>query len=207
MYIYIASTKKMLVEAITALLAEMRDCQICGTCDSLMNSQKKLQLEKSDVIVLTEPGFDCSTICALQKLQSLSRGIPVVLISCMREIKSTSVLFQHSVKAILTKECGKADLFTAIRMASMGKPYVTSTVAQALAADYYNRPKSIRLSPRQTEVIGYIAKGNSTSEIARKLSLSIKTVSAHKSGIKSRLNLRSTSQMVQYAIENNLVNT
>jgi two-component system invasion response regulator UvrY len=205
MRIFFASKKKLLIEAISALLAQHNQYSM-QNIESLTEENLFPHMEPGDVIILTEPSFECSTICALQKLQLLSNGTAVVLISCKTEIQSPAFLFQHSVKAVLTKDCEVGELHAAISMASIGKPYVTPTIAQQLADDLYHHRPILKLSPRETEVIGFIAKGNTTGQIAKRLCLSTKTVSAHKSSIKLRLNLGSTSEMVQYAIENNLVN-
>jgi two-component system invasion response regulator UvrY len=203
-HIVIASTKRMLVEAVAGLLSERCNDFIFSILESLEDDSKFPQLNRGDIIILTEPGFRCSTVCALQKIQSLSRGTPVVLITCKGDVDRPSFLFQHSVTAILTRECQASDLYAALKMAACGRPYVIPTVAQALAKDFYDGRQKIKLSPRQIEVIGFIARGSRTSEIAERLSLTAKTISAHKCSIKTRLNVRSTSEIVQYAIEHNL---
>jgi len=202
MRIVFASEKKLLVEAISALLADCNGLDIQGRLESLQDVPEALKL--TDVIILTEPGFNCSTICALQKLQAASQEAPIILITCKNEIQSPAILFQHSVKSILTKDCGVGDLHNAIERAGSGKPYLTHKIAQALAADFYMQRKNITLSPRETEILGLIAKGSQNCDIAKTLSLSSKTISAHKSNIKNRLKLRSTSQIIQYAVENEL---
>jgi DNA-binding NarL/FixJ family response regulator len=204
MRVIFASTKILLVEAITSLLADCSVFDIGETLKTLPDMPEAPQLKSADVIILSDPGYDCSTVCALQKLQLASKGVPVVLITCKDEPQSPAMLFQFSVRAILTKDCQVSDLHTAIKIAASGKPYLTPKIAQALAADFYQQRKHIVLSPRETEILGFVAKGAKNSEIANKLSLSSKTVSAHKSNIKNRLKLRSTSQIIQYAVENNL---
>jgi DNA-binding NarL/FixJ family response regulator len=207
MRIIFASKKRLLVEALSRLLGDERVGQytIVETLDSLEKWDHPGELEESDLIILTEPGFDCSTVCALRQLHSLCGRTPVVLISCGREIRSAAYLFQHGVRAVLTKDCEVEDLYRAIKNASKGKPYLTPATVEALAADLYeNNQGEAKLSEREIEVMGYIARGSRTSEIAKHLRLSAKTVSAHKSSIKVRLNLRSTSQIVQYAIEHGI---
>jgi DNA-binding NarL/FixJ family response regulator len=204
MRVLFASTKQLLIEAMAALLSEFSDADVGGTIDSLNELPTDLYLGPGDVIILTEPAFDCSTICALQKLASVWKDIAVVLVTCKDEHDSPVSLFQNSVKSILTKECQVGDLYMAITRASLGRPYLTQKIAQAVAADYLSSKREIKLSPRETEVLGFIARGRTTTEIATRLSLSAKTVSAYKSNIKTRLNLRSTSQMVQYAIEHDI---
>lgn len=204
MKIFFASTKKMLIEAISCILSDLAEVDIAGTINSLAEPPGNPVPSAGDVIVLTEPGFECSTICALQKLTSFCKGIAVVLVTSKDEHDSPTALFRYEVKSVLTKECGAKDLHTAVLRASAGKPYLTQKIAQAMAADYLNCKRNIVLSPRETEVLGFIARGKKTSEIAKRLCISVKTVSAYKSNIKNRLNIHSTSQMVQYAIEHDI---
>ena len=204
MRIIFASTKRLLVEAIASLLADCSDFEIFLILESLQDLTDAPKPKIGDVIILTDPGFNCSTICALHKLREIGKVIPVVLVTCKEEPYSTAMLFQNSVRAILTQDCQVSELDTAIRLASEGKLYLTSKIADALAADFYHHRGKIVLSPRETEILGFIAKGERTSEIAKKLSLSAKTVSAHKTNIKIRLKLYSTSQIIQYAVEHDL---
>jgi DNA-binding NarL/FixJ family response regulator len=202
MHIAFASEKKLLVEALWHLLKDKGDYNILGTIDSLDEERDLRCLAESNVIILTDPGFDCSIVSVLRKLQTLSRRKPVVLVSCKLELDSAAQLFEHGVRAILTKNCDVEELHLAITNAAIGKPYLTPAIAQALAADLYNNNRTeMKLSPRELEIMGYIARGTPTSEIAKRLRLSSKTVSTHKRSIKTRLNLHSTSQIVQYAIE------
>lgn len=202
MRIVFASKKKLLVEAISALLADCSEVYIQEPIESLHNIQETIK--PTDVIILTEPGYDCSTVCALQKLHAASQDASIILITCKHEMQSPAILFQHSVKSILTKDCEVNDLHNAIKHAGLGRPYLTQKIAQALAADFYLQREKIILSPRETEILELIAKGSQNCDIAKTLSLSSKTISAHKSNIKNRLKLRSTSQIIQYAVENEL---
>jgi DNA-binding NarL/FixJ family response regulator len=207
MRITFASKNRLLIEALSHLLGDKGEYTIVGTLDSLEKWDNPEELEKSDVIILTEPGFGCSTVCALRKLQSLCGRTPVVLISCQHEFGSAAYLFQNAVRAVLTNDCAVEDLYRAILNASKGKPYLTPAIAQALAADFYNNKQGeVKLSAREIEIVGYIASGSRNSEIAMRMGLSEKTVSAHKSRIKARLNLRSTSEIIQYAIEHGIAN-
>ena len=207
MRIFFASKKKLLVEAVSAIVKEQfPDCEIWGVLDVLRDEQPVVAFRGADIIILTEPGFDCSTLASLKKLNFIAPGVPIVLISCSEEIHSVEPLLKHSVTAILTKECQIRDLHSAIKLAEGGSPYITPPIAQSLAKELCSaRQAETNLSPRQKEIFGFLIRGAATSKIAEDLSLSSKTVSTHISRIKTRLGLSNNSEIIRYAIEHALI--
>ena len=203
MRIIFVSAKKLLVEAMAHLLVDL-DCNwdIWGTLDIEEGLRKPPQFKPGDVIILTEPAFDFSTESALEKINTIGKGVPIVVVSCNENVQSPASFFQHSVMAILTKDCKVEEFCTAIKMASVRKPYLTPAIALTLAAElYFRKPLTLVLSPRQKEIIVQIMNGTTTTQIAKNMSLSVKTVSTHIRRIKVRLGLGSTSEIIRYGIE------
>jgi DNA-binding NarL/FixJ family response regulator len=64
---------------------------------------------------------------------------------------------------------------------------------------------TIRLSPREREVLQLIAEGRAAKEMAHVLSISLKTIDFHRANIKRKLGLQTTAQMTKYAIDNGLI--
>ena len=62
-----------------------------------------------------------------------------------------------------------------------------------------------RLTPREREIVQLVAEGKSNKEVASCLNISIKTVEVHRSNLMHKLNLTSVSELVRYAIRNNIV--
>ncbi|QOL52273.1 response regulator transcription factor [Massilia litorea] len=206
MQIHFVSTKKLLVEGMTLLLKENGNYEIGRIFDSYKQLEEGRGLISDDVVVLTDPEFDCSTVEVLETLQSVGLRIPVVLITRKNRLRSVTVLFKYCVRAILLEDSRVTDFYASIAAATSGKPYLTATISQALTEEIlHGEPKQKKLSHRERQVMGLIASGIKNNEIARRLSLSEKTVSSHKNNIKIRLNLHGTSEIVQYAIENDLV--
>jgi DNA-binding NarL/FixJ family response regulator len=73
----------------------------------------------------------------------------------------------------------------------------TTTVAASIGRD--------RLTPREREVVQLLAEGRSTKEVASSLGLSVKTAETHRSNIMRKLQLHSVSDLVLYAVRNNIV--
>lgn len=105
----------------------------------------------------------------------------------------------------LTKESASAgDLVAAIRSVAVGRPVVSAAVAAQLAKRGVPRAHA-QLSAREREVFDMLVRGDKLTCIGRALGLSIKTVSTYRTRILQKLNLASLVDMVQYAIEEELV--
>jgi DNA-binding NarL/FixJ family response regulator len=103
-----------------------------------------------------------------------------------------------------------SELVTAVRSALQGKTYVTPMIAGELLESYRqvdSRPhdSAQRLTARQREVLQLIAEGRSAKEIAAVLKISTRTAEAHKAHILEALGLRTTAELVQYAIRNGII--
>ena len=122
---------------------------------------------------------------------------------------------QYAVRALkagasgyLTKESAPDELIEAIRKASSGGKYVTSSLAEKLA--FYlegnaDRSPHDRLSDREFQVLCMIANGQTVKEIAEGLHLSIKTIGTHRGRILNKMQLKNNAALVRYAIEHRLV--
>jgi DNA-binding NarL/FixJ family response regulator len=93
------------------------------------------------------------------------------------------------------------------------RTFFTSKVAELVLNGYLNgkspatppEPARDRLTPREREVVQLLAEGKTTKEVAAVLGMSVKTAETHRSNIMRKLNFHSVSQLVLYAVRNNIV--
>ena len=104
------------------------------------------------------------------------------------------------------KQSAPAELLQAIRAAAAGGQYLDSTLTARVTAGFLGREgkrpskSSAALSERESEVLRLIASGYSNKEIAARLSLSVKTVEAHKANAMRKLDLNGRIDIVKYAV-------
>jgi two-component system, NarL family, invasion response regulator UvrY len=121
---------------------------------------------------------------------------------------------QYALKAIktgasgyLTKASAPEELISAVIKVSNGERYITSGLAEIITASYFDgtggQPQDI-LSAREMEVIKLLAAGHKLNGIAEMLAVSPKTVSTYRSRILEKLNLKTTAEIIRYALNNNL---
>lgn len=117
---------------------------------------------------------------------------------------------QNGISGYLLKNASEKDLMEAIRTVYAGGVYICKEMVPYLVQGYVNRnredsDKLPQLAEREVEVLTLIAKGYGNKEIAEKLFLSVKTVESYKAKIKTKLNLQTQPQLVEYAIKKKLL--
>jgi len=115
---------------------------------------------------------------------------------------------------ILKSDAGR-DIVTAVEALRRNKTFFTSKVAQIVLDGYLKKEKEPavdevrarreRLTPRQREIVQLIAEGKSSKEVAVALGLSVKTAETHRANIMRRLDCHSVTELVRYAIRNEMV--
>ena len=108
----------------------------------------------------------------------------------------------------LTKESVPEELTKAARRVLAGGLYLSAALAEALAGDLSSgteRPPHEILSDREFQVMRMLASGKTLTEIAKDLSLSVKTVSTYRSRLLSKTGLKNNSELIRYAFQHQLV--
>ena len=94
-------------------------------------------------------------------------------------------------------------------MALKGKSYVTPQIARGMQKAFVNNPRpktgDKTLTPRQREVVQLLAEGKSMKEVASVLNVTPRTVAFHKYRIMQKLNIRTTAELIQFAIKSRIL--
>jgi len=120
--------------------------------------------------------------------------------------------FEAGALGYVLKHSASSELITAIHEVVKGKTYVTPMIAGELMQAYqeglHRKPEKVwQLTQRQREVLQLLAEGCSSKEISNIMNISPRTVEFHKYTLMSKLNLKSTSALIQYAIKHGLITT
>jgi DNA-binding NarL/FixJ family response regulator len=163
----------------------------------------------ADVLLLdiTMPGALFPDI--LMRLSEERAELRVLVLSMHPEQQYAVRALRNGAAGYLTKDRSPEELITAIRTVASGGRYVTSTMADRLAAVLGSDPfvpLHERLSDREHEVLGLLAAGKTLRQIAERLSVSPKTVSTYRARIIRKLHMRTNAELIRYALENGLGN-
>jgi DNA-binding NarL/FixJ family response regulator len=166
---------------------------------------------KPDVIVVDVSMPLLNGIEAARRILKTSQQIKIVFLSMHPDIGYVTEAFRAGGSAYILKISAGAEILTAVRYALRGKTYLSPSIDAAALEDNMQRcqrsRQSPKLSPRQREVLQLVAEGRNTKEIAEILHVSPRTVESHRYRIMETLGLRSTAELVQYAIKHRLISS
>lgn len=144
----------------------------------------------------------------LQELKSDKPGLPVLMLSIHPEEQYAVRALRSGASGYLTKGSAAEELLDAIKKVLSGGKYISSSLAEKLAfgllGDAGKQPHEF-LSQREYQVLLMIASGKAPRDIARELSLSVKTVSTFRSRLLHKMRMQSNAELTHYVISNNLM--
>ena len=161
-----------------------------------------------DVLVLDIAMPEGGGLEVLQQLQTLKPDLRVLILSMYPEKQYAVRALKTGAAGYLTKESVPDELIAAIRKVARGGKYVSQSLAEQLASELrgeVEKEPHQTLSDREFQVMILLAAGKSITDVAEELSLSVKTVSTYRTRILEKLNLKSTAEIIRYALEHELV--
>lgn len=205
----------MLVRAgIRALLEALPGLQIIGEFSDGRTALEALLKERPDVAFLdiAMPGMN-----GIEVAERAAREVPstrVVMLSMHNTSSHVVRALRAGAAGYLLKDAAADELPVLLRAVANGETYLSPAIAKHVVDGFLQRnsaepdatdnPVEI-LTPRQREILQLVAEGRSTKEVASLLSLSIKTVEAHRSQIMERLDIHDLPGLVRFAIRTGLV--
>jgi two-component system invasion response regulator UvrY len=182
-----------------------------ATFGEARNAQEALDLvwkENWDVVILdiTMPGR--SGLEVLREIKKSKPKLPVLVLSMHPENQFAVRVLKRGASGYMTKESAPEELVGAVKKVLAGGRYVSASLAEKLAsylASDTQKPAVETLSDREFQILRLLASGKTVSEIARELSLSVKTISTYRSRILEKMGLRNNAELMHYAMQHQLV--
>ncbi len=189
------------------ILSETPDICVEAEASSGREALEQLRRIPVDMVLLDISMPDRSGLEMLKDFRAEHPEIQILILTMHPEEQYAVRALKNGASGYLTKDSAHSELIDAIRKISSGRKYITASLAERLAGMLdinIEQSQHEKLSNRELEVMLLIAAGNSMTGVADALNLSIKTVSTYKSRILEKMDLRSTADIIRYAIKNNL---
>jgi DNA-binding NarL/FixJ family response regulator len=189
------------------LIDDQPDMMMCGQAEAPPQAIHLLATVKPDVTLvdLTLRGGDGLELC--KQIASRWKELPILVVSMHDESLYAERALRAGAKGYVMKQEPQETVMDAIRTVARGQVYLSKAMASKLLQNFSGSrasadlPPLARLTDRELEIFRFIGEGHGVRAIAEKLFLSTKTVEAHKEHIKQKLNLKSSNELLQYAIE------
>ncbi|MEQ9301820.1 MAG: response regulator transcription factor [Cyclobacteriaceae bacterium] len=198
-------------QGIISMLASVDAIEITGEAENGVLAMELLESGLPDILLvdINMPKMDGVTLS--EKAIELYPDLKVIILSMDVTMGYVKKSIQAGVKGYIPKDSSRDTLIEAITKVHNGEKFFSERVSEVILKGFYendlsDKPKKTGdLSKREEEVLKLIASGMSNRDIADKLFISIRTVDAHRNHIIQKLKLRSTAELVKYAIKNQII--
>jgi DNA-binding NarL/FixJ family response regulator len=148
-------------------------------------------------------------IAATAQLKKICPQAKVIIVTMHADAEYVRSAFEAGASAYVLKGSAVDELEQAIRAVLKGHSYITPLITKELVDVYLSATseKPRNLTPRQREVLQFLAEGWTAKEIANRLNITSRTVEFHKSQIMDHLNLKTTADLIKYALTHGIVTT
>jgi two-component system response regulator NreC len=198
-------------EGIVNLLYSAENIEVIAQAEDGIDAIEKAKHYKPDVVLLDITMPRMNGIETTKKLKSLMPKIKIVSLSMHSEKQYVKGVLEAGADGYLLKNCTNRQLTEAIQSVYDGKKYLSEDITGMVISGYLDPSGSEtteyeNLSVREKEIFHLFAEGKSTREISELLFISVKTVNTHKQNILEKLDLKSNTELVKYALKNGLIN-
>jgi len=197
-------------EGIRSMLEREPDMKVLGEAEDGRSATRMARELGPDLIVMDVCMPDMNGILATSVILAEFPKIKVLALSMLADTRVVHNMLRAGASGYLIKDCSFTELVRAIRMVMANKTYLSPGIMDVVVKDYVrppsysDSPSSSNLTIRESEVLQLVAEGHSTSQIAKSLYLSVKTIETHRQKIFSKINTKGIAGLTKYAIREGL---
>ena len=211
MRILIADDHEVVCRGFEMLLNYQNDMEVVGIAHNGQQAYDLVGKIRPDIVLMDismPPGE--SGIVTAGRICSDYPETKVIMLTMYDDREYLLYTIQNGISGYLLKNASEKDLMEALRTVYAGGVFICKEMVPYLIQGYVGRHREdsdglLQLAEREVEVLTLIAKGYGNKEIAEKLFLSVKTVESYKARIKTKLNLHTQPELVEYAIKKKLL--
>lgn len=205
-----AADPSLLRAGLRALISEMDGIQLAAEAGDGLEALNMIRTLHPDVAVLAAAMPKLNGLEAAERARKDAPGVQTILLSMQPGADDALGALRVGVSGYLQRNVTASELEIAIRAVARGETYLTPAVSKMIVAECLapsgSEPRNgDPLTPRQREILRLIATGKSTKGIATGLSISVKTVEAHRAQLMNRLDIHDLAGLVRYAIRKGLI--
>jgi DNA-binding NarL/FixJ family response regulator len=211
--ILVADDHEVVRRGVCALLLSHSGWQVCGEAGNGREAVEKAKELRPDVVILDLYMPNLNGMEAARQILRHDPGQQILVLTITDSEQMVQELLRVGAKGYVLKSDAARDLIAAVEALQENRTFFNSDIEQMVLAGYLkggdptcneNVSRS-NLTSREREILQLVAEGSTSKEVAVALDLSVKTAETHRSNIMRKLNLHSISELVLYAVRNNIV--
>ena len=211
--ILVADDHDLMRLGIRELLSTREGWEICAEARDGREAVAKTEELKPDIVILDVNMPDLNGIEAAKRIRKKFASTEVLIISFDYSDRLIREIIEAGARGFVVKGDSERDLIAAVEALSNHKSFFTSRASDVILGRVrgYSQGEDIkelgrnRLTPREHEIVQLLAEGKSSKEVGESLSISVKTADTHRANIMRKLDLHSITELVRYAVRNQIV--
>lgn len=215
MRILVADDHDIIRRGLKELLTSRAGWQVCAEAKTGREAVTLAEQLKPDVVVMDISMPDLNGLEAARKIRKSLPKTEILILTLHFSDQLVREIVEAGVRAYIMKSDADRDLVAAVEALANHRPFFTARAADMLL-DGFVRPHSPsspdpdavirnRLTSREREIVQLLAEGKSSKEVAVSLGISVKTAETHRANIMRKLELHSVSELVRYAVRNQII--
>ena len=211
--VVIKDSNRIVCEGIKSLLSDVNDIEITDFYNTAEELTRRVRISVPNIIMYNSYLSNDNDVAEIKKIVNDYNKARLLVLSLNTQESFILKSIKAGAKGFLTKDCTRAELVESIYTLRSGYDYYGKSITNILLNSYLKKSgendgpldKQLNvLSDRELEVLKLFSESYTNSEIADKLFISIRTVESHKNNIMRKINLRTTVDLVKFAIRNNI---
>ncbi len=205
--VFLSDFQFLTQEGFKSLLARNEKFQLVGQEEDWDLLKEQLKENKPDVLVIDYRPDESDFVSRLKSIKELGVNNILILTSDTKKDRVREIL-KTGVKGMVTKTCSEQEIVNSIMAVSQGNRFYCNKILDIVMEQSVEEEEDCAptdLSPREYEVLQLITKGQTTTKIADTLCVSVHTINSHRKSILKKLNLKSPTELIVYALESGLV--
>jgi len=187
--------------------------QICAEATNGRNAVAQAQELNPDVIVMDISMPDMNGLEAARQIKKICPKVEIVMLSVHFSDQLVREIVDAGAKSYILKSDAERDLVIAVEAVANHRSYFTTQVSEMVMDGFRRRdaaptPQALkreRLTSREREIVQLLAEGRSSKQVATTLGISTKTAETHRANIMRKLEIHSVSDLVRYAVRNQII--
>ena len=199
-------------KGIRTLLPREADLEVVGEAENGSQSVEKVAALNADVVLLDIGMPGLSSFEATRQTKKIRPGTKILFLTMYDDEDYLVECMEVGGHGYVLKDSPAPQLLAAIRDVHRGGSYLSPKILSQLVGNFRSRtkttdrqPRSATLTPREKEILKFLAEGQSVKEIATHLNLSVKTVEAHKFNLMRKLAIHNKAQLIHYAVRHKII--
>jgi len=212
--ILVADDHDLMRRGLKVLLDARQGWSVCAEASTGREAVTMAESLRPDIAILDISMPELNGVEAARRILKLSPNTEVLILSMHYSDQLIREILEAGVRGYIVKSDSDRDLVIAIEALSNHKPFFTPRATELILSNYNQKGTSPdaqletmgdRLTSREREIVQLLSEGKSSKEVASTLNISVKTAETHRANVMRKLDIHSVSELVRYAVRNQII--